>query len=228
MKFLLTNDDGVDAPGLAVLREVASQFGSTVVVAPDEEQSGASHRITDREAIAITAIEDQRYAVGGTPADCTRLGLLHLAPETTWVLSGINAGGNLGSDIYMSGTVAAAREAALLGRRAIAFSQYRRTRRESLNLDRMQRWSKRVLDELLHLPLEPGEIWNVNFPDPENPTNEPEIVFCPVGSGHFTLSCEETEQGFVYRGRYADRHREPGGDVDVCFSGNIAVCKIKH
>ncbi|MCA9075224.1 MAG: 5'/3'-nucleotidase SurE [Planctomycetaceae bacterium] len=228
MQLLLTNDDGIDAPGLAALEEVASKYGSPVVVAPQEEHSGASHRVTDRQAIGVKTLSDTRHAVGGTPVDCARLGLLHLARETTWVLSGINAGGNLGIDIYMSGTVAAAREAALLGLPAIAISQFRRSWLEPLNLERMKQWTGRVLDELFQRPLERGEIWNVNFPDPEDPNHDPEIVFCPVGSGHFGLSCKETNEGFVYRGRYFDRHREPGDDVDVCFSGNIAVSKISH
>ncbi len=227
MQLLLTNDDGIDALGLEALLDVAGDYGSVTVVAPQEEHSGASHRVTDRAAIRVRTVDDRRYAVGGTPVDCARLGLLHLARETNWVLSGINAGGNLGSDIYMSGTVAAAREASLLGFPAIAISQYRRSWQEPLRVDRMQRWAKLVLNELFDRPLEPGEFWNVNFPDPEDPTHEPEMIFSPVGTGHFDLSCKETEEGFVYRGKYVDRHREPGGDVDVCFSGNIAVSKIK-
>lgn len=228
MQLLLTNDDGIDAPGLAALEEVASQYGTPIVVAPEEEHSGASHRVTDRRAIMVTEQGDSRHAVAGTPADCARIGLLHLARETTWVLSGINAGGNLGSDIYMSGTVAAAREAALLGFPAIAISQYRRVPNKPLSIHRLQLWTKRVLDELLQRPLAPGEIWNVNFPDPEDPDHTPEIIDCPVGAGHFDLACLETCEGFVYRTVYADRHREPGGDVDVCFSGHIAVSKIGH
>ncbi len=226
MQFLLTNDDGIDAPGLAALLEVATRYASVTVVAPEEEHSGASHRVTDRRAIPVKTLADRRYAVGGTPVDCARIGLLHLAPETMWLLSGINAGGNLGSDVYMSGTVAAAREAALLGVPAMAFSQYRRSSQEPLNLDRMQRWTQLVLDALMFHSLEPGEFWNVNFPDPVDPAHEPEIIFCPVGSGHFDLSCRETAEGFVYHGKYIDRHREPGGDVDVCFSGHIAVSRI--
>jgi len=226
MSLLLTNDDGIDAPGLAALFSVVQDWCGTTIVAPQAEQSGVAHRVTDNRPIAVQTLDSRRFAVDGTPADCARLGLLHLAPGTRWLLSGINAGGNLSSDIYMSGTVAAAREAALLGTPAVALSQYRRRLDRPLDWNRAAVWVKQVLEHLFDQTLAPGEFWNVNLPDPDEPTVEPEIVLCPVDPGHHAVSYEQTPAGWAYRGKYRDRHRRPGCDVDVCFSGNIAVSRL--
>src|SRR5207237_5468389 len=126
--------------------------------------AGCSHRVTTDEPLRVEQRAAKQYAVAGTPADCVRLGLLQIAPDATWVLSGINRGGNLGADIHYSGTVAAVREAVLHGWPGIAFSQYRRT---GLDPDwpRATRWTARVLAELLPRPVEPGPFYNVNLPN---------------------------------------------------------------
>src|SRR2546421_8158247 len=121
MKLLLTNDDGIDALGLAALAEVAAAHGTLTWVAPHAHLSGCGHRVTTSEPIKLMNKGVQRWAIDGTPADCVRVALAKLAPDVAWVLSGMNHGGNLGADVYISGTVAAVREAALHGRRAIAF-----------------------------------------------------------------------------------------------------------
>ena len=226
MSLLLTNDDGIDASGLAALYELAHVWGMRTIVAPQVEQSGVGHRVTDRRPIAVQSRDSDRFAVDGTPADCARLGLLHLAPGTKWLLSGINAGGNLGSDIYMSGTVAAAREAALLGTPAVALSQYRCLLDRPLDWNRAAVWVTRVLESLFDEPLAPGEFWNVNLPDPDDPAANPEIVVCPVDPGHHAVAYQQTPSGWSYRGRYRERHRRPGCDVDICFSGHISVSRI--
>src|SRR5215212_1249585 len=122
--FLLTNDDGWDAPGLEALRKAAEGLGTCRVVAPCGPHSGCGHRVTTHEPIAVERRPDGRIVVAGTPADCVRLALHHLAPDVSWVLSGINAGGNLGTDVHHSGTVAAVREAVIHGRPGIAISHY--------------------------------------------------------------------------------------------------------
>src|SRR5215212_11971195 len=127
MKFLVTNDDGIDAAGLQALIRAAEHLGDSVIVAPAGPQSGVSHAVTWREGVRIEPRGENRFAIHGTPADCTRLGLLHLIPEAQWILSGINHGANLGADVYYSGTVAAVREAVLHGWPGIAVSHYRRT-----------------------------------------------------------------------------------------------------
>src|SRR5262245_48259347 len=126
MKLLLTNDDGIDAPGLAALWRAAAQLGDPVVVAPAETLSGCSHRVSTDAPFRVGERAPGRYAVEGTPADCVRVALYQRLPEADWVLSGINAGGNLGADVWHSGTVAGVREGVLHGRPGVALSQYRK------------------------------------------------------------------------------------------------------
>src|SRR5262245_7937110 len=130
MKLLLSNDDGIGAPGLEALLQAARTIGDPVVVAPAGPQSGVSHAVTAHGPLRIEPRGNDRFAVHGTPADCARIGLLKLVPDAAWVLSGINHGGNLGADVYYSGTVAAVREAVLHGWPGVAVSQYRHEKRE--------------------------------------------------------------------------------------------------
>jgi 5'-nucleotidase len=124
MNILISNDDGIYSPGIAALAEVASEFGTVRLVAPDVERSSASHAITSSRPLSYrrTSIGSfTAYRVNGTPADCAALGI-ELWGHVDLVLSGLNIGLNLGNSIWHSGTVAAAKQAALLGRRGIAFS----------------------------------------------------------------------------------------------------------
>jgi hypothetical protein len=126
MKLLLTNDDGIEAEGLQALHDAARHLGEVLVVAPAEPHSGCAHRVTTDGPFRVTQQSPGRYVVAGTPADCVRVALHALVREPIVVLSGINAGGNLGADVHISGTVAAAREAVLHGQRGVAVSQYKR------------------------------------------------------------------------------------------------------
>ncbi len=126
MKILVTNDDGIYSPGLAVLAKVASRFGETIIVAPNVEQSSSGHAITASRPLSYKkspVIFDglEAYKVNGTPADCVALGT-HMSEKVDLVLSGINMGPNLGNAIWHSGTLAAAKQATLLGIRGVAFS----------------------------------------------------------------------------------------------------------
>jgi len=109
---------------LAALKTLARRLGQVRVVAPREPHSYAGHRVTTDCPLVLAETGPQEFTLTGTPADCVRLGLSTLFPDIDWVLSGINRGGNLGADIFTSGTVAAVREGALLGRPGIAISQY--------------------------------------------------------------------------------------------------------
>lgn len=126
MKILVSNDDGIFSPGLTALAEVASQFGDVVIFAPDFEQSAVGHAITIKRPLQyhpVTMMKGyEAYRVNGTPADCVAMGLYHLG-HADLVLTGINIGSNLGSDIWHSGTVAAAKQGVIFGVPAIAFSQ---------------------------------------------------------------------------------------------------------
>ncbi|MCH8205005.1 MAG: 5'/3'-nucleotidase SurE [Candidatus Hydrogenedentes bacterium] len=224
-RVILTNDDGVDAPGLAALAKVG--LASAVIVAPHGPMSGVSHRVTTYEGpIRVEQRSDFVYAVHGTPADCTRIALEHLFPEATVVLAGINPGGNLGVDQYLSGTVAAVREAAMLGRVGIAISHYVKKGR-ALDWDRATAWTERVLEDLLAREHGPGEYWNVNLPHlmPEEP--DPEIVFCTPCTQPLPVKYRVEGDALYYEGVYSDRARDPGADVDLCFSGKITVSLLR-
>lgn len=225
MHFLLTNDDGIAAPGLAALAEAVASLGQRTWVAPCTHLSGCGHRVTTDTPIRLIAHDARRWAIDGTPADCVRVALARLAPAIDWVLAGINQGGNLGADIYHSGTVAAAREAALHGRPSVAFSQYRKRHRD-IDWSRSARWVTRVLRELLSEPHEPGTFWNVNLPHLDDDAPEPRVVVCPLEGGALPLSYRAAEEHLHYDGDYHNRRRRPGSDVDVCFGGAIAVTRL--
>jgi 5'-nucleotidase len=225
MKLLLTNDDGIDAAGLKSLERAVSGQGEIVVVAPREPLSGCSHQVSTQRPIDVVQVGPSRYAVDGTPADCTRLGLVHFAPDADWVIAGINCGGNLGADVYMSGTVAAVREGALLGKPGIAVSQFRRTKK-GVDWAEAEALASRVIDELWARPTEPGVFWNVNLPDPEDRGELTKTVLCPVDPNPLPIRFQTSGGRYVYRGVYQERAQEPGADVAVCFSGHIAVSRL--
>ena len=125
-RILISNDDGIEAPGIKVLARIAATLSADVwVVAPETEQSGAGHSLTLRRPLRIRQVEERRYAVDGTPTDCVLLAINEILSDRkpTLVLSGINRGGNLGEDVTYSGTVAAAMEGTVLGVPSIALSQ---------------------------------------------------------------------------------------------------------
>src|SRR6202030_3394829 len=164
MKFLLTNDDGIDAAGLEALRSAALTLGDPVVVAPAGPQSGVSHAVTWHEGVRIERRDEKHYAIHGTPADCVRLGLLKVVPDAKWILSGINHGANLGADVHYSGTVAAVREAVLHGWPGIGVSHYRKSK-VAFDWERATKWVTPILKDLLARPIEPGLFYNVNLPN---------------------------------------------------------------
>ena len=227
MKLLVTNDDGIDAGGLAALVRAAREFGTVTVAAPIGPQSGMSHSVTLDGPLRVDAVGTGRFAVHGTPADCARVGLKQLLPDADWVLSGINHGGNLGADVYYSGTVAAVREAVLHGWTGVAFSQYRK-REVPFDWDRSAGMAVRVLRELKARPPVPGSFYSVNFPHLEADDPDPEIVHCPLDPHPLPLDYRhEDASGYHYVGDYHNRARNDGTDVDVCFRGMIAVTLLK-
>jgi 5'-nucleotidase len=161
VRILVSNDDGVYSPGLAALAEVAAEFGTVRVVAPDVERSSTGHAITASRPLSYrrTAIGGlTAYRVDGTPADCVALGA-HQWDHVDVVLSGLNVGLNLGNGIWHSGTVAAAKQATLLGLRGIALSAPAGVEPEFAPF---KPWIRRVLETLL--PSTSFPLVNVNFP----------------------------------------------------------------
>lgn len=227
MKFLVTNDDGIDAPGLEALVTAARGCGEPVVVAPSGPQSGVSHAVTWHEGVRLEPRGENRFAIHGTPADCTRLGLLHAVADAQWILSGINHGANLGADVYYSGTVAAVREGLLHGWPGIAFSHYRRDGMEH-DWKRATRWIALILTELLAKPVETGVFYNVNLPMLPPGAIDPEVVWCPLDPKPLPLNYRhEEESGLYYAGAYSLRERTPGADVDLCFGGRITITTVR-
>lgn len=225
MRFLLTNDDGISAPGIEALKRVAARFGEVIVVAPVAPCSGSGHQVTTNRPLRLFEHGPQEFAVEGWPVDCVRVGLRGMGMEVDWVLSGINAGGNLGADVFISGTVAAVREAVLLGKPGIAFSHYKRRDRD-FDWERVAGWASSVLADLVQKPCPPGCFWNVNFPHLEEPTPDPSAVFCPLDPHPLPVQFQREGDLFLYRGDYHARARDPGKDVEVCLSGKIAVTRL--
>jgi len=250
--YLITNDDGIDADGLQYLyREVSRQLGGAskvAVVAPDSVRSCCSHGVTTAEALRVEKVAEQMWKVSGTPADCVRVALKGLKIQPQWILSGVNEGGNLGVDIHYSGTAAGAREAALLGYRSFALSQY-------LRRDRPRNWelsAQRALHAVRELqsqtcPL--GYFWNVNLPvvdgtevplpirmvdpEPQMLAFDYELVTNP----QWSISYEETADGkktvdgksvhwLKYRSNYQERPKELAKDVATCFAGSITATRL--
>jgi 5'-nucleotidase len=169
MRILLTNDDGVNAPGFKVLERIAREFSDDIwIVAPTEEQSGAGHSLTLTTPIRLRQLGERRYCVAGTPTDSVMMAIAYLMEDSPpdLVLSGVNRGANLGEDVTYSGTVSAAMEAALAGIPAIALSQNyaREGMGDSVPFAAAETWAARVLGPLLDAPMEPRTLINVNFP----------------------------------------------------------------
>lgn len=165
MRILVTNDDGIYSPGIASLAKIASSFGQVTVVAPDVEQSSMGHAVTHSRPLnykksPIEFPSISAYRVNGTPADCVALGT-HLHSNTDVVLSGINMGPNLGNSMWHSGTLAAAKQAALFGITGIAFSTP--VGNDEPNFDILEPFVKKTLQQLLNQPK--GSLFNVNFPE---------------------------------------------------------------
>lgn len=166
MKILVVNDDSVSAPGIAVLAQAASHFGEVTVVAPSEQCSALSQKLTLRESMVLKRYGDfpvpvsEAWELSGTPVDCVKVALCHVMKDRPdWVLSGINNGYNAGFDIAYSGTLGAAFEASRAGIPAIAFSIA-----GDKHLPAVEPYLTEVLGEVLFEHPGRDHVWNVNFP----------------------------------------------------------------
>jgi 5'-nucleotidase len=170
--ILLTNDDGVYAPGLRALRKELLKLGQVTVVAPAGEQSAVGHSITLLTPLLVQEVLDENnrplgWAVEGKPADCVKLALMELLPEPPdVVISGLNAGSNAGINVLYSGTVAAAIEGAFFKHTSIAVSlEY--TKAKPLNFPKAAEWARKVIEQILAHRPEKGTLFNVNIPSLE-------------------------------------------------------------
>ena len=235
MNILITNDDGINAPGISLLAEAAAQFGNVTVVAPASQCSAMSHRITLDRPMGLRKHEwgmdgVTAYSLDGTPADCIRAALDAIMPEKPdVVLSGINHGYNVGYDIAYSGTVGAAMEALINGIPAIAFSS-----QHDGSSDVTDKYLVPVIEELLSSPIGLGEIWNVNFPgcaleDCRGILRERIPAPLCVFDNHYDKT-EQPDGSFILR-PYAEQlspERAPeGSDIHAVFNGYVSIGKVK-
>lgn len=164
MRILLTNDDGIFAPGLAAIYRELTEMGDVTVVAPMDSRSGASHSITFSEPLACNKVDINGlftgYSVQGSPADCVKLASMQLIEEPIDLLvAGINNGANVGINVYYSGTVAAAMEAAFLNIPSVAMSL---AREDHMDFERAAHYCIAILKKLM--PLEARNVININIP----------------------------------------------------------------
>lgn len=223
-QILVTNDDGWDAPGLAALKTLAARFGDVHVVAPRVPHSDGGHGLTTKTPLTLTATGAREYHLSGTPADCVRVALTSLLTGIDWVLSGINRGGNLGVDIYSSGTVAAAREAAFLGKPGVAISQYLRGG-APLDWDVSAALAAPVLDRLFATKPKAKEYWNVNLPHLDGNAVRA-VADCDPDDEPLDVRFQRDGDLFRYSGVYASRPATPGRDVERCFQGAVTVSRL--
>ncbi len=166
MEILISNDDGIEAIGIRVLADSMRGLGGVTIVAPDKNRSGASNSLTLDAPIRIKELEDGIYRVSGTPTDCVHVALTGLLDEDPdIVVSGINAGANLGDDVIYSGTVAAAMEGRFLGYPAVALSLVFGEQEQAHNYDTAGEAAIRLVRQLQRDPLPADTILNVNVPD---------------------------------------------------------------
>lgn len=228
MKILLTNDDGYDSPGILALFDALSIEHEVVIAAPDRERSGCSHSITLISPVQFKQRSDKVFSCSGTPADCvlySHLGAVDFKPDL--ILSGINRGPNLGTDLLYSGTAAAARQGALSHIPSIAFSCARHS----------APWQFQAEAQLIALKLDwlvglwrPRTIINVNFPMEMNSDNEWVEAF--PGERHYNDQLQITTAAdgsryFFLAGQPMGERAQAGSDWEAVLQGKIAWSRVK-
>lgn len=211
MKILVTNDDGWDAPGIELLESVLEEYAEVWTVAPATPQSGISHQMTFERPMNLTRRQDRRYHLDGTPADCARVGLTQLGEDFDWVFSGVNNGGNLGVDFFISGTVAAAREATFFGNKAVAISQHRLNYPAQFDWEAVRPLLQRVVEDVLgQRALSAGDLVNFNLPDcTERDIESVQIVECdldrsPLPFDYGRQEGDYLKEGYLKKGGYLE------------------------
>lgn len=237
MRFLITNDDGFDAPGLAALYQALLPLGQITVVAPATCHSSRGHAVDTKNSIRVERRQVEPFGeiqvVYASPADCVRVGLRHVMREPPdFVIAGINPGANLGVDLFYSGTAAAAREAAIMGVPAIALSRL-------LHADFPVDWNvlslhttrvlRTMLTEAFRLPR--GHFWNINFPTVQGENYPEQITFVPHGTEPHAVAFEVLESSpeadvLGYSAVYRDRGRSEHCDVRHLFDQRLTATPV--
>ncbi|MFB5189350.1 5'/3'-nucleotidase SurE [Alicyclobacillus fastidiosus] len=232
MRILLSNDDGIHAHGIRSLCEALSDTAEVYVVAPNQERSASSHGISLHRALEVHEIEvpgaTKAYETSGTPVDCVKWALAVLHPKTPFdlMLSGVNAGANLATDVLYSGTVAAAGEASLQGVKAMALSLVG----PPFNFYPAVQALKSMLPDLYALSLPPDTFLSVNFP--EKPDVE-KVRWTTLGvrkyHDTFRLELDESgEQVYRYGGDIVDERGDGETDVEAIYDGYISITPLRY
>jgi 5'-nucleotidase len=233
-RILVTNDDGIHAPGLGVAEAIARALSDDVwVVAPESEQSGASHSLTLASPLRLRQVRERRYAVTGTPTDCVMMGCLSILKDQPpdLVLSGVNSGSNLADDVTYSGTVAGAMEGCALGIPAIALSQEPAGSRLDIDWSPGEVHGPAVVRRLFEAGWPQGVLLNVNFPG----IAAAEVTgVALVPQGHYDLQSTEIHQRMDVRERAyywigLRRHETvppQDSDLGAIHAGKISVTPL--
>jgi 5'-nucleotidase len=236
VRILLTNDDGVYAPGLRALRVELQKLGQVAVVAPAAEQSGVGHSITLLNPLVVQEVLDEQqqpmgWAVEGRPADCVKLALLELLPERPdLIVSGLNAGSNAGINVLYSGTVAAAIEGAFFDITSIAVSlEY--TKPKPLDFPQAATLARHVIARLIAQQPPRGSLFNVNIPSLEKgPIRGVRVVPQNFAAHQETYDRRTDPRGRVYfwnNPDYECREPHPDSDVSALAEGYITVTPLQ-
>ncbi len=227
MRVLLTNDDGIASPGLHALESALRPMNEVWVVAPESEKSGGSHAITLRDSIRVRPLGERRFACRGTPADCVMADVLGLVPDgIECVISGINPGHNLGTDILYSGTAAGARQGALMAVPSVALSVG--GAQPALDFAAAADFAARNLDIFRSLGTD-DHFLNINFPAAGGVDAETAITFPSRRIYRTELHTYKAPDGDIYcfmGGARPDAHPEEGSDCMVLTRGRISISPI--
>ena len=234
-RILLINDDGIEAPGLAILERIAAELASEVwVVAPEHDQSGVSHAVSLHHPIRATPRGPRRWAVTGTPGDCVVMGLSHLmrGSPPQLLLSGVNRGANLGIETVFSGTVGGAMTGMMLGIPSIALSQAW-TNREAVRWETAAALGPRIVQDLMNIGWSSGTCLSINFPDLPADEAGP-LTLARQGAGSVEGMDVEPRidpRGFTYYWvsfRRGDRDQGPESDVAALNAGRVVVTPLRY
>ncbi len=226
MRVLLTNDDGIESAGLLALQEALAEH-EIWIIAPDGERSAQSHSITVHDPIRCRRLDDRIFASSGTPADCVIVGMLGImGAKPDVIVSGINIGPNLGTDIIFSGTVAAARQAAFMGVPGIAVSI--NSYQPPFFLEPLSRFVARTLDQLVSL-WNPRHLININGPNIDSDSLPVQITYPSWRMYHDQLEEFHSPRGDRYyflNGHPVETPMEEGSDWTAVAEGAISVSPI--
>lgn len=234
MRVLITNDDGIHAPGLRVLERIARQVAAEVwIVAPETEQSGASHSLTLADPLRLRKVADRHFAVKGTPTDCVLMAVKKILPEPPdLVLSGVNRGQNIAEDVTYSGTIAAAMEGTAIGIPSIALSQaYGFGHTSHVRWATAQAHGPAIVRKLAEADWGAGVLINVNFPDVE-PDDIAGVAVTDQGNRDQGLlvideRVDARNQRYYWLG-FERRRSDPAGGTDLraVYDGYISVTPL--